>query len=321
MTPAINIYISLQPLWLWLAISEITPFILCRNKTTAIFRALNVIIHLVILITVYYIDYQQVKSANEHVYDLQKTQYLPIFNTAGYILALSLYCLEIILIGRQHADDDRNLADQLNDIDAKLIKLGQHRHLLAAHSSIRKLTLKLIIMINVIYIIIGDFACGVIEVRKQLPSDIFFYILISMVIANSKLKFYVFLVLFEERFKIINKIVSTKVIESKQHAVIYPHNGYEFSENLIEIVGLHKKLTRLCQRTYDDQHSLFILINIISIFVGIIGDLYVIMYAVIFRLMISENYRIYIVVLKICLLRCIDMVYIARRSAALCEEV
>jgi hypothetical protein len=147
-----------------------------------------------------------------------------------------------------------------------------------------------------------------------------FYVVISayprFVITLKNMTFCLFTAVLQERFKIINRIISKKVIESKKvHKYVDPN----FEKTLNDLLILHTTLITVSTEI-NAIYSLQLLLWIARNFTLLLADSYTLVHMICFK-SIEKYYRFGIFLILNCTTYVASTYYLSRRTAKLCKQV
>ncbi|RZB66636.1 7tm 7 domain containing protein, partial [Asbolus verrucosus] len=218
----------------------------------------------------------------------------------GSIIAMGL----ILLLKFTAFKKIEDVKKRISQVDIALIAQNREQQISKAGYQNRKFWILLLVVINLCFTIIGQ----ILTVSTKENQRVIYFIIISyprLVVSTTNIKFYAITIILQERFKIINGILTNKV-------------GQNFCENITHVISLHKLLVKISieiNSIFSSHLLLWITIN----FLLLVGDLYICMYTIFFNLF-AIHYKTVFSLFKNCIVYSFDLFYFSRRSTKLCEE-
>lgn len=202
------------------------------------------------------------------------------------------------------------------EIDEKLSELGQRNALIRSNQDTKRGLIAFLIILNLIVTVLGELSpvIGAIQNGFMLY---FLFVYPRLIICSVNISFYLYMILLEKRFGIINTIMK-KLIEDSHKSKKYP-NEPDFCTKIRNLVSLHKTLVKISQavnQLFGVQTLLCITMN----FVLLIGDLHTTMFVIFFNLF-GKHYELVFGMLKSCAIYLFDLYYLAKRTTDLCRQV
>jgi hypothetical protein len=205
---------------------------------------------------------------------------------------------------------------ELHKVDQTLLKLGQREQLARANWKTRKSAMFLVLVVNIAF----NMTEGVLKALTKSDKQVVYFIVVTyprIALSNFNTLFFLMTLMLEERFRIINGLILKRKIESV--GVGRYSKQANFCEAIDELVFIHKNLVRV---TKEINQIFYVnaLFFIAADFILLVGDLYIIMYAL-FSGFFQKHFRTIISLVKNCTSYVTDLFYFAKRSSDLCHEV
>jgi hypothetical protein len=202
---------------------------------------------------------------------------------------------------------------ELYKVDQTLLKLGQREQLARANWRTRNSEIFLVLVVNIALNLIE----GVLKALTKMDKQIVYFIVVTyprIALTNFNTSFFIMMLMVEERFRIINGLI----LKRRNGAGRYSKEA-NFCEAIDELVFIHKSLVRI-SKGINQIFYVTALFFITADFILLVGDLYIIMYAL-FSGFFQKHVRTIISLVKNCTSYVTDLFYFAKRSSDLCHEV
>ncbi|RZC40867.1 7tm 7 domain containing protein, partial [Asbolus verrucosus] len=205
----------------------------------------------------------------------------------------------IFVFSRSNRQKLSNLIAAIAKIDRELKKLGLDDRIIKTGYQIRKSSILLLVLVNLILNILGEIYAATVKDFSRIS---FFAIFVyPRLVGNTmNITFYVYMMIIQERFKMINEIVATN------------------TDNIKQVVAMHKILVDVSMQL-NAIFSFQSLLWIACCFLLSVGDIHTAAYVVIFGL-IRTHYIIFSIATKNLVACAFDLFYLAKRSTELCNE-
>ncbi|RZB66635.1 uncharacterized protein BDFB_007133 [Asbolus verrucosus] len=190
-------------------------------------------------------------------------------------------------------------------VDTELIKLGQEESIKKSGQQTRKSAIILIVVIDLIFNILGAI-CSAMTKKNDRVSYFIINCYPRLVSSTTNIHFFVFTILIETRFRMINDLISKKILDSKNHT------EKNVCENINQIVNLHENLTKICTEL-NAAFSLHLLLWISINFILMVGDMYILIYTLLFGLY-HQHSKIFFILLKNLTMYMFDFFFYCKRS-------
>ncbi|CAH1379676.1 unnamed protein product [Tenebrio molitor] len=204
---------------------------------------------------------------------------------------------------------------ELHKVDQILLKLGQIEQLARANWRTRNSAIFLVLVVNIAL----NLTEGVLKALTKSDKQIVYFIVVTyprIALSNFNTLFFLMTLILEERFRIINGLI----LKRKNESVGVGRYSKEanFCEVIDELVFIHKSLVRVSKEINQIFYA-NALFFVTADFILLVGDLYIIMYAL-FSGFFQKHVRTIISLVKNCTSYVTDLFYFAKRSSDLCHE-
>ncbi|RZC31885.1 7tm 7 domain containing protein, partial [Asbolus verrucosus] len=237
--------------------------------------------------------------------------FIVMFRCVGSV-AMAIFA---VLGGSFNAKKFYDLAKKINYLDAELVKLEQTEALVRASYRHRKTGIILLIVINFFFNFLGEcYNCWATQHEKIEYFVVFLYP--RLVISTAIIVFFLYALILQEKFRIVNNIIFKKIIESKKKSTFSTED--DFQRNIKHLILLHNILIK-ASNNLNGIFSLQSLLWIASSFILLTGNLHTTMYIFINNLA-HKHYLITSLSIKDAMTYALGLYYLSKRSNDLCYE-
>jgi gustatory receptor len=294
-----------EPLWTISKILGMTPFhIDSRRLVYTKIKILYSVTILTLCTTSLIVFFNQMPSTlHSDIVKLKTIRLLVILHSLGIFILMGFIIIFVVIKwGKVHTE-----IRTISLIDLELQKLGRDEYILKSNRQVLRTTTVLLVLVQLVFNTLG----GIYTAQTKRDNRVLYFIVMTcprLVVSNMNIIFYVIMTVLRERFKVLNKILTMRLVSE-----------VDFCHDLHSLVHLHKALTRISQ-TVNSIFSIQLLVWISADFVLIVGDLYTIMYILLAGLY-RKYYSVFYGLLKNCVMYSFDLYYLARTCRSVCIEV
>jgi hypothetical protein len=268
-------------------------------------------ISLCIALTTYYFTNSRYELMNEFA-RVKIINFLLIFRAAANVTVLAMLTTLCYVCAKKTTA----AMIELHKVDQILLKLGQIEQLARANWRTRNSAIFLVLVVNIAL----NLTEGVLKALMKSDKQIVYFIVVTyprIALSNFNTLFFLMTLILEERFRIINGLI----LKRKNESVGVGRYSKEanFCEAIDELVFVHKSLVRVSKEINQIFYA-NALFFVTADFILLVGDLYIIMYAL-FSGFFQKHVRTIISLVKNCTSYVTDLFYFAKRSSDLCHEV
>jgi hypothetical protein len=265
-------------------------------------------VSLCIALTTYYFTNARYELMNEFA-RVKIINFLLVFRAVANVTVLAI----LTALTYVYAQKTTAAVIELYKVDQTLLKLGQREQLARANWRTRNSAIFLVLVVNIALNLIE----GVLKALTKMDKQIVYFIVVTyprIALTNFNTSFFIMILMVEERFRIINGLI----LKRRNGAGRYSKET-NFCEAIDELVFIHKSLVRI-SKGINQIFYVTALFFITADFILLVGDLYIIMYAL-FSGFFHKHVRTIISLVKNCTSYVTDLFYFAKRSSDLCHEV
>lgn len=307
-------YKILKPLYFVNTLLGMAPFTIKGKKIQySKLRVLQTLIYLTTFLTIAVLFFEKERKAVDFI-RVKTFSFIALLRIIGNITMMLITFFIIYFSIKKLLEE----TEKLKKLENELKKIDYDNYIEKSDRKICRFFIIFCVSIQVLINICG----GLSTVLSRQKNDYFLPIYIITVyprlaVSHINLTLYVFVMMLESRFKIINKNISRKIQHSNK-VVMYPViNG--FCQEIDKIVEIHKSLVGVGE-TINAIFNPHLLVWITITFVILIGDLYIVIHLIFFHVS-GISYIFFIHMGKNIIMYIFDFYFLANCITDLCEEV